>query len=122
MSPFVYEGDPHAEEHYKNYQEKGKKLVAYTLGIKKVDIKKKKPCAICQKKERPTKMFDDHNITCLMCNEFICHRCVVARWKKAWMKADFHKSKICLEGINHEVWNCPFCRDGFDRITEISRE
>lgn len=77
----------------------------------------KKPCDTCGKKERPTPMFNDDNITCMRCDHFTCKRCVEVRWKSTWTEEDFYKPKIdFLPGLKHEVWNCPGCDVGFDRL------
>ena len=61
-------------------------------------------------------MFDDSNITCMMCDHFTCNQCTKVRWKETWNKGNFWKPKLEFIGLKHEVWNCPSCRDGFDRF------
>jgi len=93
------------------------KKLAYHMLTKKRLYKKKRPCDICGKKQHPAKMFDDFNITCMMCDHFTCNQCTKVRWKDTWKRGDFWKPKQELIGLKHEVWNCPSCRDGFDRFT-----
>ena len=94
---------------------KRKNMVYHMLAKKRLS-KKKRPCDTCGKKEHPTKMFDDFNITCMMCDHFTCNQCTKVRWKETWNKGNFWKSKQDIIGLKHEVWNCPSCRDGFDRF------
>ena len=70
----------------------------------------------CVRKETPTMMFDDTNITCMKCDHFICSCCVEKNWKGTWTQEDFYKPKYELPGLKHELWNCPFCRATFDRF------
>ena len=70
----------------------------------------------CVRKETPTRMFDDTNITCMKCDHFICSCCVEKNWKGTWTQEDFYKPKYELPGLKHELWKCPFCRATFDRF------
>ena len=74
---------------------------------------------MCETVEKPTVMFDNHNITCLKCRKFTCTRCTAQIWKGEWNGEQFYKPKITIPGMGeHQVFMCPFCRATFDRFLD----
>jgi hypothetical protein len=75
----------------------------------------------CDTVEKPTRMFDDTNITCWTCKKFTCSKCVAQIWKGSWGGDEFYKPKFVLPGLLHQVFKCPHCRASFDRMLPVDK-
>ena len=92
------------------------------LGVTHMAPRTPRECDVphCENACVPTEMFDNTNITCMVCSKFHCTQCTEQIWTGEWNGVTFYKPTYLIRGMRHEVFCCAFCRSSFDRITEVA--